>query len=402
MALFYVLAGLLALATAGAFVRPLLRGDARVASRDARDAALYRDQLAEVDRDVERGVITPGEARGARAEISRRLLAAGERAGAAAGPRAAPPRYSRILAGFAVIGAPALALAVYASVGAPGLWNVPIAEQFAAPGRAGPDSRLSQAEAEGMAPVEPPAPPAELEEYAGLIARLEEIVEQRPNDIQGLELLARGYMRLGRHRDSWRAYRDLIEAAGDAATATHYAEMAEAMIAAADGYVSAEAGRALDAALARDPGLPIARYYDALGLAQAGQLDDAIAAWESLRAKAPADAPWLGMLERTLAEARAMRDGAPRPNAAEVAAAEAMPAEDRRAMIEGMVARLEGRLTSEGGTAEEWLRLMNAYVQLDRPADAARIARLGIESFGDSSEADFLRERALLMGLDPG
>jgi cytochrome c-type biogenesis protein CcmH len=76
-----------------------------------------------------------------------------------------------------------------------------------------------------------------------------------------------------------------------------------------------------------------------------------------------------------------------------------MSPEERQAMIEGMVARLEDRLTSDGGTPEEWLRLINAYVQLGRRDDATRVARLGIASFGDGSEAGFLREQALLMGV---
>ena len=68
-------------------------------------------------------------------------------------------------------------------------------------------------------------------------------------------------------------------------------------------------------------------------------------------------------------------------------------------MIAGMVARLDQRLTTEGGEVEEWLRLMNAYARLGQRDDAARIARLGIAAFGSSTEAGFLREQALVMGL---
>jgi cytochrome c-type biogenesis protein CcmH len=38
-----------------------------------------------------------------------------------------------------------------------------------------------------------------------------------------------------------------------------------------------------------------------------------------------------------------------------------MSEEDRTAMIEGMVAQLSARLASDGGTAEDWARLINAY-----------------------------------------
>jgi len=64
-----------------------------------------------------------------------------------------------------------------------------------------------------------------------------------------------------------------------------------------------------------------------------------------------------------------------------------------------MVARLEDRLTTEGGTVEEWLRLINAYVQLGKPDEARRIYALGAKSLGDTSEAGALREQALVMGV---
>ncbi len=245
-----------------------------------------------------------------------------------------------------------------------------------------------------------------MQQYTELIERLESVLEERPNDRRGLEMLANGYGRLGRHDDAWRAWRRLIEAAGqggdDAAEAEHYGRMAEAMVMATEGYVSPEAEAALDEALARKPELGVARFYDALAMAQAGRLDQAIAVWERLQDETPPDAPRHAFLERTLAEARALRDGGPSgPGREEIAAAEEMSPADREAMIEGMVTGLEQRLTSEGGEPEEWVRLMNAYVQLDRPEDAERIAELGIESFGSSSAADFVREQALLMGLEP-
>ena len=44
--------------------------------QDGNEAAVYRDQLTEIDRDVATGLINPPEAAAARVEISRRLLAA--------------------------------------------------------------------------------------------------------------------------------------------------------------------------------------------------------------------------------------------------------------------------------------------------------------------------------------
>ena len=51
-----------------------------VAGRAAYDRAVFRDQLAELDRDLERGTIGQAEADAARNEISRRLIAASQEA----------------------------------------------------------------------------------------------------------------------------------------------------------------------------------------------------------------------------------------------------------------------------------------------------------------------------------
>jgi cytochrome c-type biogenesis protein CcmH len=401
MALFYALAGALALATAVALVRPLIRpaaGRGGLDSRDACDARIYRDQLDEIERDLVRGTISAGEAEGARAEVSRRLIAATGRGAAAVGDEPAPRGYSRLLAAASLIGAPGLAVVLYLANGMPGQRDLPFAERPAA-GEAHSD-RPSQVEAEAMFPADPPLELTDdLHEYAALVTRLEAMLAHRPDDDQGLALLAAGYMRLQRYGDAWRTYGKLIAVEGNEAGAGRYGAIAEAMVLATSGYVSPDAERAIGEALTRDPSLPLARYYAGLAMAQAGRFDEAIVIWGRLKAEAPTDAPWLEFLDGMLAEAMARRDGAPGPSAAEIEAAAAMSPEERRAMIEGMVARLEERLTSGGGEVEEWLRLMNAYVQLDRPGDAARIARLGIAAFGDATEASFLREQALVMGL---
>ena len=397
MVLFYGLAGGLALVTALVLIRPLIAGSGAEEARGAREARLYRDQLDEVERDLARGTIDAGEAEGARAEVSRRLIAAAGRAGTAVASGPAPRRHSRLLAGIVLIGAPAFAIAIYLANGMPGQPDTPLAGRTAIEA-----ARPSQAEAEAAYSPDPgPTLPltGEQQEFADLIARLETLLVQRPDDARGLELLANGYLRLERHADAWRAYERLITAVGDEAGAGLYAAMAEAMVQAAGGYVSPEAERAIGAALARDETLPVARYYAGLAMAQNGRIGEAVAVWERLQAETPAEMPWREFLDRMLAEAKAVGDGRRGPSAADIEAAAALSPEQRQAMIEGMVAQLEERLTSEGGAAEEWLRLMNAYARLGRRDDATRIARLGIAAYGGSSEAGFLREQALVMGL---
>ncbi|HSF94651.1 MAG TPA: c-type cytochrome biogenesis protein CcmI [Thermohalobaculum sp.] len=394
MGLFIAVAGTMALATALILIRPLLAGRASAPGRDSRDAELYRDQLAEIARDVARGVISPVEAEAAGAEVSRRLIGAAARAETAQPLGPAPRRHSALAVAAAVFGAPVLALVVYLAHGVPGLPDLPNADR---PMLAqGP----SQAEAESaIAATEPPAALApDEQDYAALIAQLEGVMAERPDDTQGLRLLASGYSRLGRHAEAWKAYERLIGLLGAEAETGLYAAQLDAMAIAAGGYVSPQAEAVLGQVLSRDPAQPVGRYYAGLLMAQQGQIDRAVEVWEKLRAESPADAPWLGFLEMMLAEARNVQSGSPGPGASEIEAAETMSPAERQAMIEGMVARLESRLTSTGGEPEEWLRLINAYVQLGRPEDARRIYDSGMAALR-GSEAGFLREQALVMGV---
>ncbi len=54
----------------------------------------------------------------------------------------------------------------------------------------------------------------------------------------------------------------------------------------------------------------------------------------------------------------------------------AMPPAERRAMIEQMVAGLDQRLKTQGGTIDEWLRLIRSYAVLGDTAQAKSAAAL--------------------------
>ena len=62
----WALFALMALAVVAALLWPLLRNPPAPAERAAYDMNVFRDQLAEVERDLARGVLTTGEAEAAR------------------------------------------------------------------------------------------------------------------------------------------------------------------------------------------------------------------------------------------------------------------------------------------------------------------------------------------------
>ena len=85
-----VLALITALAIA-ALLMPLLRRRIAATPRLDHDLAIYRDQLAEVERERAAGLLTAQEATAARSEIERRILTAADAPDAALAP-AVPPR----------------------------------------------------------------------------------------------------------------------------------------------------------------------------------------------------------------------------------------------------------------------------------------------------------------------
>ena len=74
--IFWVAAAVLCALTVALLLRPLSRGEAETDEAAEHDLAVYRDQLAEVERDRAQGVISADETHEARREIERRILAA--------------------------------------------------------------------------------------------------------------------------------------------------------------------------------------------------------------------------------------------------------------------------------------------------------------------------------------
>ncbi len=114
------------LLTAGAvaaIVVPLRRRRATSPPRAAFDRAVYRDQLVEIDRDLDRGILDNDQAQAARIEVERRLLAT-EGPGEAAVPAARVGGLGA-LAIAAVVAV--LAVTLYLRLGSPELPDQPLA-----------------------------------------------------------------------------------------------------------------------------------------------------------------------------------------------------------------------------------------------------------------------------------
>lgn len=375
--IFWMVVIALALMVSGLLILTLMRGQAQTDAAEpaaAYDLQVYRDQLTEVERDLERGLIGKDDAGRVRTEVSRRILAADARV-QQAGPEQAqgPSRQSRQSRAVAVVLAALVvggSVALYSGLGYPGYGDLGLERRIELASQSR-ENRPSQEQAEAQLP---PALPTELDPgYKTLIDQLRAKVASQPDDVQGQVLLAHHEAKSGNFIAAHQAQARVIALMGDTAGAVDHAEYGELLIVAADGYVSPEAEDALRIALELDPRQGPSRYYWGMMLAQTGRPDLAFRIWENTLQLGPPDAPWLVPIRASI-EVMAWRAGVeyslpPSPAAApplagpsseDIEAAASMSAQDQQQMIRSMVERLSERLGSTGGSPAEWARLISA------------------------------------------
>ncbi|NVD38206.1 c-type cytochrome biogenesis protein CcmI [Ensifer sp. HO-A22] len=360
--LFWILVATLTAAVAVVLILPLLRAAAPASSPHSHDIEVYRDQLDELTRDQESGLINGDDAELARAEVARRLLAAGA-IDSAEEPVATERRGVNFLAqAFVLLCLPAIGLCLYLFTGSPGVPAQPLAARLADPGA---DINI-------------------------LIARAENHLAQNPNDGAGWEVLAPIYMRNGRVEEAVAAYDSAVRLLGP--TPARLGGYAEALITLSGGLVTTEAQAALRRSLAIDPNDPRSEYYLALGLKQEGKKNEALAAFNRLIAGSPADAPWVPLVRQHVAELSGGNAGnvaaaAPgNPSADDIAAAQDMSAGDRQEMIRGMVESLASRLKEDPANPEGWARLIRSHVVLDQRDQAAAALKESQKTFPADGE----------------
>ncbi|MCA0273657.1 MAG: c-type cytochrome biogenesis protein CcmI [Proteobacteria bacterium] len=403
---FWIAATLLASAIAALLLWTLARRDTVTRTAAEADIGVYRDQLAEIARDAERGTIGAAEAERSRTEIARRILEADRAMVAAAGKGggAGPVLVPSVM----VVGALAAAVLVYERVGAPGYPDMPIAGQIALAEEIRA-KRPSQAEAQAAAKLPLPPPPAP--DFATLMERLRKAVQERPGDLTGQELLARNETALGNFGAAAAAQIQVIGLKANDANADDYARLADLHILATGGYVSPEAELAAGEALARDPKNGPARFYLGLMWAQTGRPDHAFRLWRALLEEGPEEAPWIAPIREQiefLAAASGVDYTPPAPmsalsgpSAEDVSAASEMSAADRAEMIKGMVVQLSERLYSQGGSPEEWARLISSLGVLgdkDKAKEAWGKAQAAFA--GQDAAIEALRQAAAEAGVE--
>ncbi len=403
---FGIIAAGLALVVSALLAAALRAGRVQAQSAASYDVQVYRDQLAEVERDLARGTINAEDAARVRTEVSRRILAAD--AGARQPHDAKAGRGSLGLA----LGLGVLLLVgsgvLYWQLGALGYGDLSLKSriEMAAERRA---DRPTQEQAEAAQTATPEAQD-ENPEYAALIEQLRSAVAQRPDDLQGHILLAQTEARLGNFAQAADAQAVVLRLKGSDATVADLTTQAELLIFAAGGYVSPAAEDALRRALNIDDTDGSARFYWGEMLIQTGRPDLGFRLWDSLLRAGPEDAPWIAPIRARIPELAELagvngytppQADARGPSQQDMDNAAGMTPQERMQMIEGMVSSLSDRLATEGGPATEWARLVTALSVLGRQDDARAVLVDARATFADDPTAlDTLTGAAEQAGLE--
>jgi len=346
---------------------------------DSADVAFYRAQIAEIEADLERGMIEKDQAQAAKALAARRLLAAAPDEVAVTESTSA----RRIAAVLALVAVPVVALGLYTKIGHPDLPDMPH------------EKRLAQE-------------PAKMD-IGAAVSKIEAHIAAHPEDGRAYEVVAPVYLRMGRFDDAAHAREQAIKLLGD--TAERRVRYAEALAYASDGVVTPEAEAQIDRALALDPKNMEARYFQGLGAAQHDDTERARKIWTDMIAELPANSKIRAAVVEKLAMLDAPVEGAPAPSSeaapaipappvAAAAAVAAQPPDEQQKTIHAMVDRLAQRLATQGGGAEEWMRLIRAYKVLneqERALTALADARKALA--GDAAAQGKLTLLAQELGL---
>ena len=258
-------------------VPPLLRKPASSqGSRAQMNVDIYRDQLRELEVDLQAGTLARDQYERARREIEARLLQDVDAPGAAPAT-AAPARGTRATAVALALVVPIAAVAVYVAVGNPGAL---IALRGGESGH-------------GLSP----------EQFEALVGRLAAKLKVNPDDAEGWTMLGRSYAILGRFREASDAYANA--AARQPRDAQLLADYADALAMARGRRLDGEPEKLIARALAVDPENVKANMLAGTVAFNRGDYATAAAHWDRILARIPPESELAQQLRGAIADARA-------------------------------------------------------------------------------------------------
>jgi cytochrome c-type biogenesis protein CcmH len=243
------------------------------------NAEVYREQLAELEREYAQGTLSAQSYQQTRDELTRRLLEDVQtpRVPGVAAAVMAPSRWVRTtLASFVVV-IPVATLLAYGVLGQP----------------AGLDP-AALAQSEPHEAVDP-------KKMAEMVEKLERRLQEDPNQLQGWVMLGRVRRAMGQFEAAGQAYAKALALSSDDDVAI---ERAEVLAQAKQGSFEGEPWRIIEAVLRANPDQLSALLLAGSAAYSEGRYEHALKHWQRARTLMAADAPDLPPLEEALAQVR--------------------------------------------------------------------------------------------------
>jgi cytochrome c-type biogenesis protein CcmH len=278
MIAFAVAAVLMAAIAISALVPFLLRRR-RMASTAASTRAVYRERLAELEAERERGNLSAADFAEARDELEREVLADADRV--AREPQQVDTARAPWIAMAVAILVPAAAAGLYLGTGQPGLVT------------ADNTPSLSRQAIQRYRQMEP----------AKRIKALEAFVDKNPTAARAWQLLAEAYRSQDQYGDAYSAY-DQAAQASRTPDANLLARQAESLFLASGRNFSAGARRLIDQALEVEPRHPLALLLAGHADLAQGNANEAIDHWKTLKSVLPDDDRRRQQVQRLIARAQ--------------------------------------------------------------------------------------------------
>jgi len=362
MTSFIIGALLLVSVTIAFLVWPFFRRSAQAdLSRQQLNTAIYRDQLAEIERDRAAGVLAQADFAQAQAELQRRLL---EDSQAETGQtRTAPAGRALPIALGAFL--PLAAILLYFVLGNPTALDP--AATAASHGQ-----QFTQQDIERL--------------VAGLAAKL----ESEPENHQGWAMLGRSYKSMGRFPEAVRAYErtgPLLETSADLLV-----DYADTLVASSGGFTNKVVGL-IDKALRIDPNNAQGLWLRGTAAFESKAYTKAVADWETLLALLEPGSEDARMVQSNIDEAR-QKGGlkAFAKPAAKVGAGGTAPQAAANASVRGRVElapALAGKLPANG-----------VLMVVARPNDGSRMPVAVVRAAAAALPFDFTLDDSLAMSPD--
>ena len=284
---FLLVSAALFLVALALLLRPLLRRStqaARGASRQELNAAIYRDQLAELESDRSTGSLAESDFAQASAELQRRLLQDAAPQLDDTLPTSARPAWRTALCiGLAL---PLAAALLYSWLGKP--------------------AALQQEQAA--------AHPVTSEQIEQMVAALAARLEKNPGDLQGWAMLGRSYKAMRRFDDAERAFGHLGDVLNN--DPVLLAEYADLLAVRANGSLEGKPLELVRKALKLDPNNTMSLALAGTAAYDRHDYPEAVRYWEHLQQLLPAESEDAKALTATLAEIRGKGGASVTPAAA--------------------------------------------------------------------------------------